>query len=88
MLITFDTEAMTVEVEGVEPVEVADISEALQVIEAGASEMMSEEIEPDIEDGAMEEELPGAMASGEATMEEPVEDTEAMEEEAMMKGYK
>jgi len=84
MQIVFDLEAMTVTAGEVEPIEVADVTEAIMVIEAAAGEMTGEEIEQ--EDEMLDEEAGDVMpGKGKGRMAE-----RAMvdEEEGMMAGYK
>ena len=101
MIIEFDTDAMTVTVEGVDPIEVADISEALQVVEAAAGEMMSDDMEyAEGEEMSMEDEMPGeetetsmhSMGKGKGMMKnskmKKKMSNDTMEEDAMMDGYK
>lgn len=98
MKIEFDTDTMIVSVEGVDDIEVADIVEALQVIEAAAVEMMNEEVEPAegemAEEDALLEEVPADIGvqgdtgagRGRGSKRKSVQDMS--EEDAMMEGYK
>jgi len=57
-IIEYDTDAGTISTDGIDPIEVKDVMEAIQVIEAIASEMDSSETElpEDIDTGMDEQE--------------------------------
>lgn len=81
MIITFDTDKMTVTAEGFgEPIQAKNLNEAMQVIEAAANEAVggAEGAAP-TPAAAMPEEAPMAPRGGKMQMRE--------EEQAMMKSY-